>query len=66
MNFVEYGGIQQYGQLLNGWMQYGVLGSEISEAGGGRAKKAMKKPLRKSRDDRDMLDILTMIAGRLN
>lgn len=34
MNFVEYGGIQQYGQLLNGWMQWGVLGSEISSGGG--------------------------------
>lgn len=30
MNFVTFGGIQQYGQMLNGWMQYGVLGAEIS------------------------------------
>lgn len=33
MNYVKYGGIQQYGQLLNGWMQYGVLGSGIEEDG---------------------------------
>jgi hypothetical protein len=66
MNWVQYGGIQQYGQLLYGWMQYGVLGDEISEDEGGHKKVHKKRPLRKSRDDRDIMDILTMIAGNLN
>lgn len=56
MTFVQYGGIQRYGQLLHGWMKYGVLGSE-TEIGGDR------QYMRLNRDERDLMDILMIIAG---
>jgi hypothetical protein len=69
MTFVEYGGIQKYGQLLNGWMQRGVFGTEPEADApvvrAGRAGPGVRKIIKKSRDDRDLMDILTMIQGIL-
>lgn len=59
MNWVKFGGIQKYGQLLYGWVKYGVLGQEISEGDTGTIGVTVSK------DNRDILDIFTMIAGAL-
>jgi hypothetical protein len=71
MGYVEYGGIQKYGQLLSGWMEYGVLGSQIivpltplptevptreKEWAGGRIKILM--------DDRNFLDLVIIVVQK--
>jgi len=64
MIFIKYGGIQQYGQLLYGWMKYGVLGTETEVVVTPDARGRLPKPpKRKIYVDQDFMDILSMLTG---
>ena len=73
MKWVKYGGIQKYGQLLNGWLEHGVLGEEVyiavpqMAAGGGGAlaisflpERPWKRPFNIVSDDEEVMELVIL------
>ena len=76
MQYTEKGGNLKYGDLLNGFMQYGDMGvipiptpsSNEGAGGGGYFIKQQKRRRTIARDDKDIMEILIMLtqSGILN